>query len=86
MPVKDDYTCMLILDEIIHTCGLCDTEKEALEYAINKMNKEQAVDMDMCGNNSLSRYQQRDISKEEYRKGIIDVIKDKLSAKKRKGW
>ena len=28
MPVKDDYTCMLILDEIIHTCGLCDTEKD----------------------------------------------------------
>ena len=86
MPVKDDYTCMLILDEIIHTCGLCDTEKEALEYAINKMNKEQAVDMDLYGNNSLSGYQQRDISKEEYQKGLIDVIKDKLSAKKKKGW
>ncbi len=48
------------------------------------MNKEQAVDMDLYGNNSLSGYQQRDISKEEYQKGLIDVIKDKLSAKKKK--
>ena len=88
MPVKDDYTCMLILDEIIHTCGLCDTEKEALEYAINKMNKEQAVDIDLYGNNSLSGYQQRKEPqiKEEYEKGLVEIIKDKLSVRrKRKG-
>jgi hypothetical protein len=37
MPVNDTETCVVILRGMLTLCGLCDTEKAAVRYAIDQM-------------------------------------------------
>lgn len=37
MPVNDTETCIAVMRGMLTVCGLCDTEKSALQYAISQL-------------------------------------------------
>lgn len=81
MQVNDTETCIAVLRGMLAVCGLCETEKAAIRYAIDQMEGDETDRMDeLYGNNSLVGYQQRESppEKEEREKGLIEVITDKL--------
>jgi hypothetical protein len=67
---------------MLTVCGLCETEKAAIRYAIDQMEWDKTDGMDeLYGNNSLGGFQQRESprrEKEEHEKGLIEVIMDKI--------
>lgn len=37
MPVNDTETCIAVMRGMLAVCGLCETEKSALQYAIGRL-------------------------------------------------
>ena len=37
MPVNETETCIAVMRGMLTVCGLCDTEKAAIRYAIDQM-------------------------------------------------